>query len=151
MDPLLIALLAVVVVIGGVLVLRLHAFLALTAGALLVALLTPSERLYNDGLREAALTVTRVEQSRLFFADSRSPIPGRYVVFRAAEANHGLTRVGVVFIANEEQSSDGFAIETIDGGVVPQPDDLLVHETAEAAAQEGVAASLRGARRRRVW
>jgi len=42
MDPLILLLLGVAVVVGGVLVLRLHAFLALVAGGLIVAALTPA-------------------------------------------------------------------------------------------------------------
>jgi GntP family gluconate:H+ symporter len=47
MDPLLILLVGIVVVIGGILFLRLHAFLALLLGALAVALLTPTSALEN--------------------------------------------------------------------------------------------------------
>ncbi len=45
MDPLLILLIGMVVVLGGILALRLHAFLALLLGALAVALLTPTSAL----------------------------------------------------------------------------------------------------------
>ncbi len=45
MDPLLILLIGIVVVIGGILALRLHAFMALLLGALAVALLTPAPAL----------------------------------------------------------------------------------------------------------
>ncbi len=44
MSPLWILLLGMVIVVGGVLVLRIHAFLALILGALVVALLTPRSR-----------------------------------------------------------------------------------------------------------
>ena len=45
MDPLIILLIGMVVVLGGILALRLHAFLALLLGALAVALLTPTAAL----------------------------------------------------------------------------------------------------------
>ena len=45
MDPLIILLVGMVVVVGGILFFRLHAFLALIAGALVVAVLTPSAAL----------------------------------------------------------------------------------------------------------
>lgn len=52
MDPLWILFLGMVVVVGGVLALRLHAFLALVAGALVVAVLTPPDRLAAYGRKE---------------------------------------------------------------------------------------------------
>lgn len=50
MDPLWIFLLGMVVVLGGILALRLHAFLALVLGALVVAALTPAEAIVKHGL-----------------------------------------------------------------------------------------------------
>ncbi len=52
MNPLCILLIGILVVVGGVLVLRLHAFLALILGALLVAALTPNQAA-NVGARVA--------------------------------------------------------------------------------------------------
>jgi len=58
MNPIWIALIGVAVVVGGILALRLHAFLSLIAGAAVVALLTPARvvRLYSEhsGLSKAA-------------------------------------------------------------------------------------------------
>jgi GntP family gluconate:H+ symporter len=50
MDPLWILFIGMVVVLGGILVLRLHAFLALILGALLVAALTPAEAILQHSL-----------------------------------------------------------------------------------------------------
>lgn len=50
MDPLWILALGMVVVLGGILALRLHAFLALVLGALAVAALTPSEAIVKHGI-----------------------------------------------------------------------------------------------------
>ena len=55
MDPLLILLVGMLVVLGGVLGLRLHAFLALVLGAIAVALLTPDAALEN-------FAATQIEQ-----------------------------------------------------------------------------------------
>jgi gluconate:H+ symporter, GntP family len=58
MNPLWIALIGVAVVVGGILALRLHAFLSLMAGAAVVALLTPAAVVYrfslHSGLAEKA-------------------------------------------------------------------------------------------------
>jgi GntP family gluconate:H+ symporter len=59
MDPLIILLVGMVVVVGGILFFRLHAFLALIAGALVVAVLTPSaalERYAEDQLSAGRMT-----------------------------------------------------------------------------------------------
>lgn len=50
MDPLWILFIGMVVVLGGILALRLHAFLALVLGALVVAAFTPAEAVVKHGL-----------------------------------------------------------------------------------------------------
>src|SRR5882672_4556464 len=52
MNPLLILSIGMAVVVGGILVLRLHAFLSLMAGAMVVLLLTPSARGLGERLAE---------------------------------------------------------------------------------------------------
>jgi gluconate:H+ symporter, GntP family len=54
MDPLLLLLLGMVVVIGGILWAKLPAFLALLAAAVVVAVLTPRERLEREALSQGA-------------------------------------------------------------------------------------------------
>jgi gluconate:H+ symporter, GntP family len=65
MDPLIILLIGMVTVVGGILVLRLHAFLALVAGALVVGFLTPDSAL--QGFAEAK---GMSESAALAFVDS---------------------------------------------------------------------------------
>ena len=65
MNPLCILLIGVVVVIGGILVLRLHAFLSLIAGALVVALLTPKADVYQYAIHaKMTETAARVEADK---------------------------------------------------------------------------------------
>ncbi|MFM9080075.1 MAG: GntP family permease, partial [Opitutaceae bacterium] len=52
MDPLLLLLVGVIVVIGGIVWLRLHAFLALMAAAIVVAALTPPENIARSLLAQ---------------------------------------------------------------------------------------------------
>jgi len=59
-HPVLILLAGMVVVIGGVLVLRLHAFLALVLGGLCVAALTPQGAVYANEVRSASVEVSAV-------------------------------------------------------------------------------------------
>lgn len=63
MYLLLILLAGLVVVIGGVVVLRLPAFLALTLGALLVAVLTPQKSLFESVARTKAAEIVQMEGS----------------------------------------------------------------------------------------
>ena len=66
MDPLIILLIGMAVVIGGVLWLRLHAFMALIGGALVVGLLaTP------DAIKESVMNDTRIEKDILKQATNR--------------------------------------------------------------------------------
>jgi len=61
MSPPSILLIALLVVVGGVLILRLHAFLALILGALTVAALTPTEAVYQSILRTSGIRVVSVD------------------------------------------------------------------------------------------
>ena len=53
----------VVVVIGGILVLKLHAFLALILAALIVSALTPAPALERFSLQQSAFNVEKVDQA----------------------------------------------------------------------------------------
>ena len=65
MNPALILLIGVVVVIGGILVLRMRAFLALIAAALVVAALTPKADVYQYSIHaKMPPTVARVEANK---------------------------------------------------------------------------------------
>jgi len=89
MSPLLILLVAMVVVVGGVLVLRLHAFLALVCGALVVAALTPAGFVGRHAAREAA----RATGLRVAGADPA----GQFVKLTGGNAN-GVTGSGLVVL-----------------------------------------------------
>ena len=52
MNPIWISVIGVAVVISGILVLRLHAFLSLIAGAMVVALLSPQKATIGDRIAE---------------------------------------------------------------------------------------------------
>ena len=89
MSPLLILLVAMVVVVGGVLVLRLHAFLALVCGALVVAALTPAGFVARNAAREAA----RATGLRVAGGDPS----GQFVKLTGGNAN-GVTGSGLVVL-----------------------------------------------------
>jgi len=62
-SPFWILLIGMAVVVGGILVFRLHAFLALIAGALIVALLTPQSYVYRSALHGGATEAAAVKLS----------------------------------------------------------------------------------------
>src|SRR5439155_13092502 len=75
MNPLLILLIGMTVVVGGILLLRLHAFLALIAGAIVVALLTPGTYVYRFTLRSGAIPVARIDaEHRTVILKTKQPL-----------------------------------------------------------------------------
>lgn len=114
MSPLLILAIAMVVVIGGVLIFRLHAFLALTVGALLVAALTPTAAVYENELRSAALKVQAL-------AESESP--EMFAV--KGGAGDGLIEGGRLLVFRPEASQDGQPIATLEVVRVNQGDSVV--------------------------
>jgi GntP family gluconate:H+ symporter len=70
-------LLGILVVVAGVLALRLHAFLALILGALVVAVLTPSAAVQRVAVKKAALTIAEVHvaQDRIVVASGADQVP----------------------------------------------------------------------------
>src|SRR6266550_2714355 len=63
MNPLWILLIGMAVVIGGVLVLRLHPFLSLIAAALIVAVITPQPYIYRAAIHAGASDADALKQS----------------------------------------------------------------------------------------
>jgi GntP family gluconate:H+ symporter len=142
MSPLLILLVGMIVVVGGVLALRLHAFLALVLGALVVAGLTPRGFGSRYGAREAARTtgLTVVSQDpvsqtvRLSGAKS-GILPGStLVVLRPGpEGYRQIATLGVVSVDR------GSAIAFVrDAGTTDTitSDDLVLEPYQEAAVRK---------------
>ena len=98
MDPLIILLLAILVVIGGVLWLRLHAFVALFAASLVVACLTPAAAVYDTELRSHGARIVSIDEGahrvRLRPARGQAVLIGTVHVFRESGSAAMLRRVG---------------------------------------------------------
>jgi len=60
MNPLLILAIGMLIVIGGILLLRLHAFLALLLGAVVVAGLTGRQQLFASAIASASVPIVAV-------------------------------------------------------------------------------------------
>ena len=167
MDPLIIAGLAIVVVIGSILRLRLHPFLALILGGCLVATLSTEKVVYDQMLREQGYRVATFDLSagRLLVERSRRPVEadalpaGSYQLFRPNLGNLRLEPCGMLSltraphpdrnagqpIAAESNSPPREAdsttprpqIQLVSGAI--QSGDWIVHQLANEAAQKEAA------------
>jgi GntP family gluconate:H+ symporter len=144
MSPLTILAIAMVVVVGSVLVLRLHAFLALILGSLVVAALTPAASIFENEVRSAGVTVVSVDadaDTALAKVGKRQKlIAGRNLIFRKAEQGESFAEVGETSIRNLQKSDKLTRVRF--EGEPPRPGDLLLHHTQLAAAKSTVGQSL---------
>ena len=135
MHPLWTLAIGVVIVIGGVLVLRLHAFLALVFAALAVGALTSAAQIERYAVEKDALALGAVDleagRVTLRIAPGDEPGPGtRYLVLRAEPEGTGLRK-----IAELEMDRDGVALITaIEPEESPAVGDLAVSPEARAGA-----------------
>lgn len=141
MNPLWILLLGMAVVVGGILLLRLHAFLALIAGALLVALLTPSGYVYRYTLRSSALPVAGVdaERSAVLLKPKQALAEGTtLLVMRPASTATGYERIGTLLVGTRTEKGGETRATILSGSatVVAERDVLVVDPAGEVSARE---------------
>jgi GntP family gluconate:H+ symporter len=137
-----IVLLGVVVVVVGVLALRLHAFLALMLGAILVGTLTPQASLERFFVRQSAITVIGIDpEGRLEIEAGLEP--GTLLRVLVADTQTGRFRVAgnaVVETIVSERGERAVAVVS-DGEALPddeRADNLLVIRPADFdAARRG--------------
>ena len=130
-----IILVGIVTVIGGILVLRLHAFVALILGAIFVGLLTPASSVQRWSLEKAAVAFQpsapgEVLQRVDFNESIDQDTPLQVVRFSPQTGHH--EPIGTLAVA-ESGTSALFHPEAI--GAAIQPDDLVVRPSAVAAAR----------------
>ncbi|MBI1375663.1 MAG: GntP family permease [Phycisphaera sp.] len=132
-----------IVVVGGILVLRLHAFLALILGALIVAALTPRDAIYREGVNADSLRVVQVSNkgdgvALLRVGKKQSVVPGRVHVLR--DDPMGGPPLTVLDAELDEVGKAGglTAVTLHDGGaqVILQPGDRVIHHTQIIAAND---------------
>jgi GntP family gluconate:H+ symporter len=148
MSPLLILFLAVLMVVGGVLIFRLHPALALLAAAMITAFLTPVEFVYQHEMTSVASRVVQLDQNgsvvTLQSGKGRSVLPGIQWIFRRGDGQTSYQRVGQAHLVIESRDKDCYSVRL-------QPDrhdtkvaidDLVLHYTlvrdADATAAEPV-------------
>jgi gluconate:H+ symporter, GntP family len=146
MNPLWILLIGMVVVVGGVLALRLHAFLALILGALVVAALTPADAVYRQALRGdrefrvATATVVGDKAVLTFNPGKVKVAPGTSL--QVTKAGDG--PVAVVGTATVKSVDAGVATAEMDSNpkFTVAPGDLLHFLADVAAAKKASTATL---------
>lgn len=126
-------LLGMAVVVCGILVFRLHAFLALIAGALVVALLTPTRNTYLTSVRAASAgemvqeggqLAVKAKPHELKATKTVAIVPGR-TGFDRAPGKIELTPTAPA----------GFAFRAL-AGFEPRPGDVLIDPEKETAARK---------------
>ncbi len=148
MHPLWTLAIGVAIVIGGVLVLRLHAFLALVLAALAVGALTSTGQIERYAVEKNALTIEAVDLAggRVTLAARRGdgPRPGaQYLVLRAEENGEGLREIATVHIEHVESAAESgdakragtvALITDFEPEESPAVGDLAISPEARAAA-----------------
>lgn len=143
MNPLWILLIGMLVVVGGVLVLRLHAFLALIAGAIVVALLTPTPSTYRFALRGGSIAIASIDAGDAVVhlkADKaklpeKSP-PGTPLLVLRPEGD-GYRQIGTLHVL-AEQPTEGQVTARLaakEAGAMVEKTDVVISPAAESAAR----------------
>lgn len=140
MSPLLILLIAVLIVVGGVLVLRLHAALALLAAAIIIALLTPSEFVYQHEVVSVACRIVEVDADdglvTLQSGRGKPVIGGRQAILRRESGTGNYKQVGQadLTIVQKEKDRCQVRLQTSDDELMFAVGDVVLHDTQLSAA-----------------
>lgn len=145
MSPLLILLIGMVVVVGGVLALRLHAFLALILGAMVVGLLTPSANTYRFAVRVASVEIVGIDPATNTVTVKGDPgklSDGTRLIAMRSGADGTLHRAGTLRVRPGGRKGELPAAFTPDGAARLESTDLVVPASQESAARSAAAQPL---------
>lgn len=142
MSPILLLLIGMVIVVGSILIFRLHAFLALILGSLIVAALTEKEAVYYHSLQSEAVRITGVFSDRVVLKASKNQkiIPGSIFLLRPNESDGKLEEIsaGVFTLLPESKLTEeekvfekeqGVRHGEISSEVSPEIKDRIIHHT----------------------
>ena len=142
MSPIILLLIGMVIVVGSILIFRLHAFLALILGSLIVAALTEKEAVYYHSLQSEAVRVSGVVRDRVTLKASKNQkiISGAIFLLRSNESNGKLEEIsrGVLTLLPESKLSEkekvfqkeqGVRYGEISSAVLPEIKDRIIHHT----------------------
>ncbi len=147
MNPIIILLIGMAVVVGGVLVFRLHAFLSLIAGALVVGLLTPGVFTYRYAIHAAAIEVISIdEHTGMVVLRSKEKFSGDtplLVLRESMGAERGFERIGVLRVrGGGVTAGEQIQAAMVDPTIKVRAGDVIVKEEAEFAARKQAATTL---------
>ena len=140
MEALWILLVGVVIVVGGVLLLRLHAFLALTLGALAVALLTPTENVERYEIEKAAVKILAIDAVGSTIELALSEKQGASAdtilhLLRPTPEGGSLEKIASLqFVELLDDGRSRWRISNATDLAKVQPDDVVVHPLKRIAA-----------------
>lgn len=139
MSPIVILLIGMTIVIGGILWLRLHAFVALIVAALLCAYLTPTINVLNNEQRTYGIAIATINDDGTVVVKptkKQKIIEGRVHLLRSPEEG-GFQQVATGSIAVKGKSDAGttLAITFADNGIAVAKGDRIMHHTQLSAAK----------------
>ena len=139
MNPLLIALIGMAIVVVGILVLRLHAFLALILASLAVVILTPRDYILQNALRNEAVEISEVSGStvKLRPIGNQKIIEGIVTIYKK-DSDGGLTQIGNGMLSQNSDRSTGpgeYVLFPVYNQVAISPGDLILHHTRVSEAK----------------
>lgn len=142
MSPILLLLIGMVIVVGSILIFRLHAFLALILGSLIVAAFTEKEAVYHHCLKSEAVRITDVAGDRVALKASQNQkiIAGTIFLLRPNESDGKLEEIsmGVLTLLPQSNLSEeektfekemGVRFAEISSEVLPEIKDRIIHHT----------------------
>jgi GntP family gluconate:H+ symporter len=142
MSPILLLLIGMVIVVGSILIFRLHAFLALILGSLIVAAFTEKEAVYHHCLNSEAVRITDVVSDRVALKASKNQkiISGSIFLLRPNESDGKLEEISVGVLtllppsnlSEEEKTFEkelGVRYGEISSEVLPEIKDRIIHHT----------------------
>jgi GntP family gluconate:H+ symporter len=149
MNPIWLLLIGMVVVIGGVLLLRLHVFLAMILGALVVALATPQNAIYQSSVRTNAIAIKSIADDGMTFvlATKKVMTPGtRLSLVPITHPDFGASTLEVVS-SNETETTARVIKMGVQYAKGPAPSltDVVLEPAQDAAARSASTQSM-GAR-----
>ena len=142
MSPILLLLIGMVIVVGSILIFRLHAFLALILGSLIVAAFTEKEAVYHHCLNSEAVRITDVVSDRVALKASKNQkiISGSIFLLRPNDSDGKLEEISVGVLtllppsnlSEEEKTFEkelGVRYGEISSEVLPKIKDRIIHHT----------------------
>lgn len=142
MSPLLLLLIGMVIVVGSILFFRLHAFLALILGSLVVAGLTDKEAVLNHSLTTEAIRVVEVNGDGIALKASKNQkiIAGTVFIFRRNQSNGQLEEISEASLTlppsselnlnqQKAQKERGFRYAKISPVPSLEINDRIIHHT----------------------